>query len=106
MNVCSSGLNVARRNVTRIRRLTSTRSLEFADEEASYRIRHWCRCADRWFRGLRRRQCGEAESPDRCRAIVVARFQLAAPALAPWVPWPSALELSSLPAVPSELRLL
>jgi hypothetical protein len=55
MNIRSSrdrGLYVARRNVTRAGRLAFTRSLEFNDEEASYRVCRWCRRSDGRFRGL------------------------------------------------------
>ena len=71
MNIRSSsdlGLYVARRNVTRAGRLAPTRSLEFDDEEVSYRVRRWCRRSDGRFRGLRRRQCGEVEILDGCHA--------------------------------------
>src|SRR5215212_7805475 len=114
MNIRSSrdrGLYVARRNVTRAGRLAFTRSLEFNDEEASYRVCRWCRRADGRFRGLCRRQRGEVQIFDGCRAIpdwyaILDRHQRAiSPSPLAW-PSPSPLGPPPLPAVLRELQLL
>src|SRR6185436_18154255 len=110
MNIRSSrdrGLYVARRNVTRAGRLAFTRSLEFNDEEASYRVCRWCRRADGRFRGLCRRQRGEVEIFDGCcAAAIVDRYQRAIPPSALARPSPSPLGPPSLPAILRELQLL
>src|SRR5215208_3721021 len=109
MNIRSSrdrGLYVARRNVVRAGRLAFTRSLEFNDEEASYRVCRWCRRADGRFRGLCRRQRGEVEIFDGCHAAaIVDRYQRAIPPSALARPSPSPLGPPSLPAVLWKLQL-
>src|SRR5215208_5952379 len=114
MNIRSSrecGLYVARRNVTRAGRLAFTRSLEFNDEEASYRVCRWCRRPDGRFRGLCRRRRGEVKILDGCRAIpdchaTLDRHQRAIPPSPLAWPSPSPLAPPSLPAVLRKLQLL